>query len=116
MEQVRNRLRAGGALDSRELLELKGGEEVTVGGLVVVRQRPETANGTIFLLLEDEHGFINVIVSSKLVEENREVVKFALFVLVQGRFERDGPVMNLVGRRFRELRTKELAYVSRDFH
>ncbi|HEU4649597.1 MAG TPA: error-prone DNA polymerase [Gemmatimonadales bacterium] len=115
MEQVRERLRAGGALDSRDLLQLNGGEEVIVGGLVVVRQRPETAGGTLFLLLEDEHGFINVIVPSKLVEENREVVKFALFVLVQGRFERDGPVRNLVGRRFRELRTKELAYVSRDF-
>jgi error-prone DNA polymerase len=115
MERLRDRLRAGGALDSRDLLDRAGGEEVIVGGLVVIRQRPETAGGTIFLLLEDEHGFINVVVPSRLVEENREVVKFALFVLVQGRFERDGPVMNVVGRRFRALQTEELAYVSRDF-
>lgn len=116
MEHVRARLKRGGALDSRDLLGLKGGEEIIVGGLVTVRQAPQTAGGTIFLLLEDEHGFINVVVPSRLVEENREVVKFALFVLVQGRFERDGPVMNVVGRRFRELSGNSLAYVSRDFH
>jgi error-prone DNA polymerase len=116
IEHVRERLKQGGALDSRDLLELKGGEEVIVGGLVTVRQRPETAGGTIFILLEDEHGFINVVVPSRLVEPNREVVKFALFLLVQGRFERDGPVMNLVGRKFRKLAVRELTYASRDFH
>ncbi len=115
MEHVRGRLQQGGALDSRDLLELQGGEEVIVGGLVTVRQRPETAGGTIFLLLEDEHGFINVIVPSRLVEPNREVVKFALFVLVQGKFERDGPVMNVVGQKFRKLAVRELTYASRDF-
>jgi error-prone DNA polymerase len=116
LEHVRERLKQGGALDSRELLELRGGEEVIVGGLVTVRQRPETAGGTVFLLLEDEHGFINVVVPAKLVEPNREVVKFALFVLVQGRFERDGPVMNVVGRKFRKLAVRDLTYASRDFH
>ena len=60
MERARERLRQGGALDSRALRELKGGEQIIVGGLVTIRQRPQTANGTIFLLLEDEHGFINV--------------------------------------------------------
>ncbi|HEU5171186.1 MAG TPA: error-prone DNA polymerase [Gemmatimonadales bacterium] len=115
MERARERLRKGGALDSRELKELQGGEQVIVGGLVTIRQRPQTANGTIFLLLEDEHGFINVVVPSKLVEPNREVVKFATFVLVQGRFERDGPVMNVVGRRFKELKLGRIAYASRDF-
>ncbi len=116
MEHVRSRLRKGGALDSRDLAHLAGGEEIVVGGLVTIRQRPETANGTIFLLLEDEHGFINVVVPHQLVEPNREVVKFAPFVLVQGRFERDGQVINVVGRRFRELRVRRLTHTSRDFH
>ena len=115
MERARERLIKGGALDSRALRELKGGEEVIVGGLVTIRQRPQTANGTIFLLLEDEHGFINVVVPSRLVEPNREVVKFATFVLVQGRFERDGEVMNVVGRRFRDLKMQRIQYASRDF-
>lgn len=115
MERARERLNRGGALDSRALRELRGGEQVIVGGLVTIRQRPQTANGTIFLLLEDEHGFINVVVPSRLVEPNREVVKFATFVLVQGRFERDGQVMNVVGRRFRELKMQRIQYASRNF-
>jgi len=82
---------------------------------VTVRQRPQTANGTLFLLLEDEFGFINIIVPNTLVEDNAEVVKFAPFIVVQGKFERDGQVMNVVGRRFRELRTHEIATKSRDF-
>ncbi len=115
MERARERLDRGGALDSKTLRDLKGGEQVIVGGLVTIRQRPQTANGTIFLLLEDEHGFINVVVPAQLVEPNREVVKFATFVLVQGRFERDGEVMNVVGRRFKELTMRRIRYASRDF-
>jgi error-prone DNA polymerase len=115
MEHVRSRLKRAGALDSRDLLSLEGGEQVIVGGLVTVRQRPSTAGGTIFILLEDEHGFINVVVPSRLVEPNREVVKFELFLLVKGRFERDGMVMNVVGEKFRSLKARALAYASRDF-
>jgi error-prone DNA polymerase len=115
MEHVRSRLKRAGALDSRDLLSLEGGEQVIVGGLVTVRQRPSTAGGTIFILLEDEHGFINVVVPSRLVEPNREVVKFELFLLVKGRFERDGMVMNVVGEKFRPLKARALAYASRDF-
>jgi error-prone DNA polymerase len=115
MERARERLNRGGAIDSKALRELKGGEQVIVGGLVTIRQRPQTANGTIFLLLEDEHGFINVVVPSWLVEPNREVVKFATFVLVQGRFERDGEVMNVIGRRFKELSMRRIRYASRNF-
>jgi len=56
-----------------------------------------------------------VIVPKSLVEDNAEVVKFAPFIAVQGKFERDGQVMNVVGRRFRALRTREIATRSRDF-
>ena len=86
-----------------------------VAGLVTVRQRPQTAKGTLFLLLEDEFGFINVIVPNTLVEDNAEVVKFAPFIAVQGKFQRDGQVMNVVGQCFRALKTRELASRSRDF-
>jgi error-prone DNA polymerase len=76
---------------------------VTVGGLVTVRQRPSTAGGTIFLLLEDEWGYMNVVVPQPLVEPNEEIVKRAPFVIVQGRVENDGAVVSVVGQRFREL-------------
>lgn len=116
MEELRPRLRAAGALDSRELAHHRNGGEVMVGGLVTIRQQPQTAKGTIFLLLEDEHGFINVVVPQRLVEENSEVVRFATFVLVRGRLEREGGVINVVGRRFRELETRPLVHSSRSFH
>ena len=90
MHHTRERLRKAGVVDSQGLRSLSGGESIIVAGLVTIRQRPASANGTIFLLLEDEWGFINVVVPSFLVDEFSEVVKFATFVLVQGRFEKDG--------------------------
>ena len=50
---------------------MPNGRIVTVGGLVTVRQRPATAGGTIFLLLEDEHGYMNVVVPQPLVGAER---------------------------------------------
>ena len=95
---------------------LRDGQRVVVAGLVTVRQRPESAKGTIFILLEDEWGFINVIVSPKLVDRYGDVVKFARFIVVEGQFERDGGVTNVVGRRFKELDVGRLVYGSHDFH
>ncbi len=91
------------------------GRPVIVAGLVIARQHPETAKGTVFVLLEDEWGFINVIVPARLYRENHETVKFSPFLVVEGKFERDGPVMNVVGRRFHRLAARELAFRSRDF-
>ncbi len=115
MQHMRSRLRAAGVVDSQGLKRLSGGEPILVAGLVTIRQRPASANGTIFLLLEDEWGFINVVVPSFLVEEFAEVVKFATFVLVQGRFEKDGNVLNVVGKRFKELSVKQLEHRARSF-
>ena len=115
MQHMRSRLRRAGVVDSNGLRSLHGGEPIIVAGLVTIRQRPASANGTIFLLLEDEWGFINVVVPSFLVDEFSEVVKFATFVLVQGRFEKDGNVLNVVGKRFKELDVKRLEHRARSF-
>ena len=116
MEQARGRLRAAGVLTSQDLARRRGGERVTVAGLVTVRQRPATAKGTIFLLLEDEHGFVNVIVPATVAEANREVVRHAAVVAVRGRFQKDGLEMNVVGEKFRALEIGPIAHSSRDFH
>lgn len=120
MECVRPRLDAAGIASSRDLAEHANGERIVVAGLVVARQHPETANGTVFVLLEDEWGFINVIVPAKLFAQNREVVKSAPFLVVEGRFEREDAAMNVVGWRFRGLpmrkpRSERIAYRSKDF-
>jgi error-prone DNA polymerase len=116
MEHLREKLRQAGVLDSRQLEKLQGGESITTAGLVTIRQQPQSAKGTVFLLMEDEFGFINVIVSKRLVEEYSEVVKFSTFVAVQGKFERDGGVRNVIGKKFSELKVKQLVHASRDFH
>jgi len=115
MQHVRERLRKAGVVDSEGLKKLRGGERILVAGLVTIRQRPASANGTIFLLLEDEWGFINIVVPSWLVPKYDDVVKFATFVVIQGRFEKDGNVLNVVGEKFKELNVRALEHRARSF-
>jgi error-prone DNA polymerase len=115
MESAREKLSAGGAIDSRALMEMPNGRVVTVGGLVTVRQRPATAGGTIFLLLEDEWGYMNIVVPQPLVAPNEEVVKRAPFVLVQGRVENDGASISICGKRFKELEVGDLTHSAHEF-
>lgn len=122
MEHMRTRLDALGVASSDDLRHHASGERIVVAGLVVARQHPATAKGTVFVLLEDEFGYMNVVVPKQLYQENREVVRHAPFLAVEGRFEREDAVMNIVGRRFRELRvgrgedTARVRFRSRDFH
>jgi error-prone DNA polymerase len=116
MEALRERLAAGGAIDSRQLAEMPNRRVVTVCGLVTIRQRPATAGGTIFLLLEDEWGYMNIVVPQPLVAPNEDVVKRAPFVIVQGRVENDGAAISVVGQKFRELEVGErLTHNARSF-
>ncbi len=121
LEFIRARLDAAGVVPSRDLEAVYGGERIVVAGLVVARQHPETAKGTVFVLLEDEWGYINVIVPRDTYAKYRETVKFSPFLVVEGKFEREDRVMNIIGSRFRQLRmdsgTREpVRYRSRDFH
>jgi error-prone DNA polymerase len=83
---LRNRL--PGAATSRDLGRLEHGGRVRVGGLVVARQRPGTAGGVVFILLEDEHGTINLIVPPKVYERHRLIVRTEPLILVEGKLER----------------------------
>lgn len=86
-----------------------GGKVVEVAGLVVCRQRPMTAKGIIFLLLEDEFGLMNVLVSRELGERERAVVRLSPFVVVRGVLEqRAGGQRTLVARSLRELLPAEV--------
>jgi error-prone DNA polymerase len=84
---LRARLPAG-AVTSRDLETLDHGRRGRVGGLVVARQRPGTANGIVFVLLEDEHGTINLIVPSQVYERHRLTVRTEPLMLVEGKLER----------------------------
>ncbi|HEX3979380.1 MAG TPA: error-prone DNA polymerase [Solirubrobacteraceae bacterium] len=73
---------------SRDLEELEHGRRVRIGGLVVARQRPGTASGIVFLLLEDEYGTINLVVPPQIYERHRLVVRTEPLMLVSGKLEK----------------------------
>ncbi len=84
---LRHRL-PDGLVTSRGLSELRHGTRVRVGGMVVARQRPGTANGIVFLLLEDEDGTINLIVPAPVYERHRLTVRTEPLVIAEGKLER----------------------------
>jgi error-prone DNA polymerase len=88
-----------GTRTARELRELPDGSRVTVAGMVTARQRPATANGIVFLLLEDETGMTNVIVLPDRYERHRALVRDEPLVLVHGRLERRDRNVNVLAER-----------------
>jgi error-prone DNA polymerase len=82
------------------------GRRVTVAGLVLVRQRPGTAKGVIFLTLEDEMGIVNVVVWPKVFEKNRRLVMTAQFLQVRGKIERQGLVIHVIADALTDLTDK----------
>ncbi|HZD86572.1 MAG TPA: error-prone DNA polymerase [Gaiellaceae bacterium] len=76
-----------GTLSSEELRTRPDRAEVQFAGLVVARQRPATANGVVFMLLEDEHAQVNLIVTPQVYERYRAVVRGEPLLLVRGRYE-----------------------------
>jgi error-prone DNA polymerase len=100
---MRARLSARGILRSEALSSLKNGERVTVAGLVLVRQRPGTASGVIFMTLEDETGVANIIVWPKVFERLRAIVLGARFVAVTGKLQSEQGVIHIVAERMNDL-------------
>ncbi|MDH4562226.1 error-prone DNA polymerase [Pseudomonas sp. BN411] len=103
---------------SRELLAVDHGRNVSVAGLVVGRQRPQTASGVIFVTLEDEHGMVNVVVWHDLAERQRRVLVVSQLLQVDGRLESVDGVRHLIARRLHDLTPllSGLDVRSRDFH
>ena len=100
---MRARLSARGILRSEALRSVKNGERVTVAGLVLVRQRPGTAAGVIFMTLEDETGVANIIVWPKIFERLRAIVLGARFVAVTGKLQSEQGVIHIVAERMNDL-------------
>jgi error-prone DNA polymerase len=95
-------------LASAELAGTIDGSPVVVAGMTVARQRPATANGVVFLLLEDEWGMINVVVPPPVYARHRLLVRTAGFVSIAGKLERRDGVVNVVAVRVVELERPDL--------
>jgi error-prone DNA polymerase len=102
MEMMRPGL-APELLRSSDLRKKGDGSEVEVGGMVVARQRPETANGIVFMLLEDERGTVNLIVPPRVYERHRAAVRAAPLVRARGRLEHREGTINVLVSELREL-------------
>ncbi len=100
---MRSRLSARGVLRSDALSSIRNGERVTVAGLVLVRQRPGTAKGVIFMTLEDETGIANIIVWPRAFERLRAIVLGARFVAVTGKLQSEAGVIHIVAERMNDL-------------
>jgi error-prone DNA polymerase len=92
-----------GILPHERLAGIASGRRVTVGGLVLVRQRPGTAKGVIFATLEDETGIANVIVWPKIFEIFRPVVLGARLVSVTGRLQNASGVVHVIADEVKDL-------------
>jgi error-prone DNA polymerase len=111
--QKLNRLKALRAADIRKLAD---GNHVRVAGWVIVRQRPGTAKGFVFLTLEDETGVSNIIVTPQLFDRyRRELVSYP-FLLIEGALQNQDNVISVKASRIEPLPFQVVAAPSHDFH
>src|SRR3954449_11770719 len=87
-----------GVISSRELEAAPNRAQVVVAGMAVARQRPATANGVVFMLIEDEFGVVNLIVPPTVYDRHRAIVRGEPLILARGRFERISRNQNVLVR------------------
>ena len=103
---------------AEEIRRLPHGSFTRACGIVTGRQRPDTASGVVFVTLEDETGYVNVVVWASLAERQRRELLGARLMAVHGVIEREGEVVHLVARRLVDASAAlgRLITRSRDFH
>jgi len=101
-----------GVATTAELVRARDGAALEVAGIVVARQRPATARGVVFMLLEDEHGVVNIVVPPSVYDECRLVVRTAAYARVQGRLERREGVINIVASHVSAMATPDAPLAS----
>ena len=115
---LRERLRARGLPDARAVSAMRDGRKTRYAGLVICRQRPGTAGGVVFMTLEDETGFVNLVVWSRVFDAHALIARTASFLGVTGTIQRAAGVVHLVADTLwrPELDGGPTAVGSRDFH
>ena len=116
MSFVRQRLQARGVLSAHQLQQAAKGQRALVAGLVIVRQRPSTAKGLVFVTVEDETGFANAIVPAAQFAEHRTLLVSARALVMGGVVQQNQGVTSLKADRFWPLDSAEAARdISHDF-
>ena len=117
MALLRAQLRARRCRSSQELPAIPSGRNIAAAGLVVGRQRPQTASGVTFVTLEDEHGMINVVVWRQVAKQQRRPFLESRLLMVEGKLEAESGVRHLIAKRLHDLTPllSSLDVRSRDF-
>jgi error-prone DNA polymerase len=117
MTFARAEMSRAGVLTAAELLSVPDGRRARTGGVVIVRQHPETAKGFVFITLEDETGFSNAIVTPKVFAENREVIVETNALVIEGVVQNQRGVVAIKADGFQPIGGRPAAIdISHDFH
>ena len=100
LEPFRGRLAEHGLPDAGQVAAMADGQRVSYAGLVICRQRPGTADGVVFMTLEDEAGFVNLVVWNTVFQRYRSLILITSFLGVSGRIQARYDVVHIVAERF----------------
>ncbi len=120
LSTLRKKLQASNLPDARDVGRLPNGRQVCYAGMVICRQRPGTASGVVFLTLEDETGFVNVVVWSRVFEQYAVLIKSSNFLGVSGVLQKEDQVVHVIAEHFwdpqAQIGVRPASGGSRDFH
>ena len=118
LEPMRASLADQGLPDARTVSSMKNGVNIRYAGLVICRQRPGTAGGVVFMTLEDETGFVNVVIWESVFQRYSVLARTVSFLGITGKLQVEDGVVHLVAEKLWEPRVelKPTAAPSRDFH
>jgi error-prone DNA polymerase len=109
-------LNAMGIRRASELRSIPSGKRLRIGGCVIVRQRPGTAKGFVFLSLEDETGVANAIITPDLFHQNRLLLASQRFLAIEGILQNQDNVISVKAERVQPLFVTKAETISHDFH
>jgi error-prone DNA polymerase len=113
---LRGRLRRMGIPDASAVQQMPDGKRIRYAGVVICRQRPGTAGGVTFMTLEDETGFVNLVLWKQVFERFAIVAKTSAFLGVTGKIQSQDGVVHLIGDELWVPRMEVETVGSRDFH
>src|SRR5436305_12227305 len=105
------RMNARGVTPNEKIIAAPDGTQITVAGIVLVRQRPGTASGVIFVTLEDEASIANIIVWPKIFETYRRTLLASRLLMVTGKLQKQGIVTHIIADKLVDL-SSELSLLS----
>ncbi len=118
LEPLRGELRANRWPSAREVSQGKDGQRIEYVGIVICRQQPGTASGVVFMTLEDETGFVNLVVWQRVFAEFAPIIRTTSLLGIAGKLQVQEGIVHLIAESvFRPNLTRQVAAVaSRDFH